>query len=532
MKRLLALSLLAACSDYKVEDLEPSPGQLNNQPEPCITVDPETVQFTDLKVTVDPVQVQDVTVSNACEGDLEIYGIGLSEDDAPFRLGSIGSIFVPSGGQTSFSVTFDPQTANDWTTQVLLDSNDPNWPTKEVQLLATGIAPVIEVTPPVYDFGTPYIGCSYENEWKVRNVGNDTLTVDHFGFAADSDDFAFDPALDVNGELGWTLAPQEEATVYINYQGLDEFADQAYLTVSSSDPFTPQVLVSATGNALYYGDTSDDFAQSLQSSTDIIFTLDRSGSMDDDNALVVANFSTFVNTLTTLDADYHVAVVVDDDGCVRGGSNYIDASFSSSDAEATFSTMADILGNYGSYTEAGYTLAERGLQAANIGPGGCNEGMYRDEAFLSLVHVSDEVEQSSRTYSYYVSLFQAMKANPDDVVINAVAGDYPGGCGSADPGTGYYEGTVATGGLFLSLCTTDWGTHLESLAARSVALRSSFRLSSAPVPQTLEVKVNGTITTSGWRYNAATNAVVFERDHIPAGGSSIDVAYHLMPRCD
>ncbi len=73
------------------------------------------------------------------------------------------------------------------------------------------------------------------------------------------------------------------------------------------------------------------------------------------------------------------------------------------------------------------------------------------------MHVSDEPEQSVNPYTYYVSLFQGMKADPDDVVIHAVAGDYPGGCGSASAGTGYYEATVATGGVFLSICASRLG---------------------------------------------------------------------------
>jgi hypothetical protein len=295
------------------------------------------------------------------------------------------------------------------------------------------------------------------------------------------------------------------------------------------------VLVTAAGTATLYGKNLDVFEQAMKSSTDIMFTLDRSCSMSDDNALVVANFGTFINTMVGLDADYHVSVVVEDDGCVLGSDAYIDNTFSASNAESTFETMSDIyfsLGNYGANTERGFSLAEAGLKSANIGSGGCNEGMYRESAFLSLVHVSDEPEQSVNPYSYYVSLFQGMKADPDDVVINAVAGDYPGGCGSAAPGTGYYEGTVATGGLFLSICATDWGSHLESLAEGSVSINDSFELTQLPVPETIEVTVDGIRTTTGWEYDVALNSVVFERDHIPAGGSTIEIEYHLMPDCE
>jgi len=257
--------------------------------------------------------------------------------------------------------------------------------------------------------------------------------------------------------------------------------------------------------------------------------------MYDDNALVVANFDTFIDTMVGLDADYHIAVVVEDDGCVLGSDAYIDSSFSESDAQRTFETMADInltLGSYGANTERGFSLAEAGLKSSNIGPGGCNDGLYRDDAFLSLVHVSDEPEQSINPYSYYVSLFQSMKGDPDDVVINSVAGDYPSGCGTAMAGDGYYQATVATGGLLLSICATDWGAHLERLPEGSVSIKDSFELTQQPVPQTITVEIDGIKINSGWEYDPGINSVVFERDHIPAGGSEIEVAYHLMPDCE
>jgi len=226
---------------------------------------------------------------------------------------------------------------------------------------------------------------------------------------------------------------------------------------------------------------------------------------------------------------------VQDSGCILGSDVFIDGSFSSSDAQSAFSAMADIDINnssYGSNTERGYMLAEAALSTNNIGIGGCNEGFYRDDAYLSFVFTSDEPDQSTNSWSHYVQLFQSMKNDPEDVVINSVAGDYPSGCGSNQAGVGYFEGTVATGGLFLSICSTDWAQHLEDLAQRSVSIHDSFELTQLPVQQTIEVSLDGINVTTGWDYDASLNSIVFETDHIPAGGSTIDVFYALMPPCE
>lgn len=521
-----------ACSDYEIQDNDKPPSQLDNLPDPCIEVRPEVVDFSEIQVMVDLPQTETVEVHNACEGDLEIYELELDDPMAPFDLGAIDTVLVPEGQSTTFTVTFDPDTSGTWSSKALIGSNDPETPTAEVTLNGTGVAPIIDVDPDSHDFGSPYIGCELEQPYTVSNVGTAELLVDDFQFATASRDFGFDADPSSNGSLPLSIAPTDSVEVFIDYQGLDQFADQAYLTVNSNDPYTPEVLVTATASSTLFGKNLDVYEQAVKPSTDIIFTMDRSGSMSDNNAQVVANFDTFLTTLVGLDADYHVAVVVEDSGCVIG-TPYIDQTFSASAAFSAFETMAAVGGSSGyPFTEAGFTIAETALQSSLISPGGCNYGLYREDATLSLVHVSDEPEQSLNPWGFYVALFQSMKADPDDVIINAVAGDYPGGCSGADAGTGYYEATVATGGLFLSICATDWGSHLESLAEGSITIKKSFVLSQLPVPETIVVMVDGYETTTGWEYDQVNQAVVFERDHIPAGGSTIEIEYHVMPDCE
>ena len=132
---------------------------------------------------------------------------------------------------------------------------------------------------------------------------------------------------------------------------------------------------------------------------------------------------------------------------------------------------------------------EAALSRANLAKGGCNHEFYRPDAALALVGITDEPEQSVNPWSYYVSYLQALKDDPSMVSVNAIAGDFPGGCGGASPGTGLYEGVVATGGLFLSICSTDFGSGLTALAQMGVGLTERQTLSQAPVVDTLEVRV-------------------------------------------
>ena len=185
---------------------------------------------------------------------------------------------------------------------------------------------------------------------------------------------------------------------------------------------------------------------------------------------------------------------------------------------------------------AAFALLEECL-AESVSSNGCNAGLVREDAKLALVGISDEVEQSpgyssnSNYWQTYVSLFQSLKNNPDDLVIHAIGGDAGTGCGNNDPYTGMIEAANATGGLFLSLCATDWGAHLEALAEGSAADLSSFPLTDYPVPETIVVKINGLTTTVGWEYNTSINTIDFDTDYIPEGGSTIDVDYAVYGNC-
>jgi hypothetical protein len=522
--------LAVGCSDYEVVQDSKYQDYAGNSGEPDIAVDPTAIDFGSSAVD-DAVEISEaITVTNEGDEDLHISGVSLLDDDTAFTVGAISSVLIQPGNAAQLTVTFTPESANTSTDVLLIESDDPDESTVEVALEGEGIAPMIDVDPGEYDFGTLYIGCEGLLPVTISNVGNDDLIITDLEYNTGSDDLVFDSYTDVNGDLPWTLSEGEGVEVFVSYLPVDEYEDTAYLMVDSNDPSTPTVMAEQVGMGDEYGNNADVFEQPLQGSTDIIFAVDRSGSMYDEIESVQDNFDTFMTTMSGMDADFHIAATVEDNGCINGSDLWIDSEFSASEATDTITTMINLYGSYGSYTEMAFSLLEACL--AESESGGCNEGLVRDDAKLNLVGVSDEPEQSVNPYSYYVSLFQSLKDDSDDVVFHAIGGDYPSGCGGASAYTGFYESTVATGGLFLSICATDWGAHLEDLAEGSAADLSSFSLTDTPVPDTIVVKVDGVTTTLGWEFNEDDNTVEFEDDYIPDGGSTIEVEYSLYGDCD
>ena len=522
------LLVTAGCGpDYGLGPRDDGSGAGTEAEVPDITVDPGSWDFGEL--AAGETASTSIRILNDGDESLFIANVVLEDADAPYDIGPLGTLMIPPGQATEFSLEFLPATGVTYDVNVLIDSNDPDEPTVAVPITGLGIAPIVDLAPEDYDFGSLYIGCDAQLPITLSNIGNDVLVVDDVEYSTGSDDFVL-----VDDGDDWELDPFQSVELWVDYAPLDEYQDIAYLQVYSNDVATPIARATQSGMGALAGEQTDVFEQPLNGATDILFALDLSGSMGDNIDNVETNFGVFVSTLASMDADYHVAVVTADDGCISypaGTQPWIDNTMALSEQQDVFDAMVNE-GGSGSNTERGFMLLEAALKSSNIGTGGCNEGFYREDASLALVGVSDEPEQSTNPYGYYVSLFQGLKEDSDDVVMHAIGGDYPGGCGTADPYAGFYEATVATGGVFLSICATDFGSHLETLAASSAADLSSFQLTDTPVPETLEVNVNGIPTTIGWSYVGADNEIVFEDDHVPEGGSTIAVTYALYGDCE
>src|SRR5207244_2907917 len=115
----------------------------------------------------------------------------------------------------------------------------------------------------------------------------------------------------------------------------------------------------------------------------------------------------------------------------------------------------------------------------------------RPGAYLYLVFVSDEEDQSSSDVRFYWRTFEDAKGigNDGTVTTAAIMGDVPSnGCG-ATPGARYLSLSKLTGGEVGSICDTSFARTLKSLATNAVGLKRKFALGTRPNLPTLQVTV-------------------------------------------
>jgi hypothetical protein len=516
---LLAIALgLTACSDQNFSSVKDQ----NSGEEPNIDVSPSLLQFGTASRDDDAI-IQTFTIDSIGELDLDVDSIVLDgAQAASFTiLTDVTGLVLPPGTSQDVDVAFVPMGANEQFATATVISNDPDEPLVPVELYGQGAVPELQITPNPIDFGTSYVGCDNEITVEMSNIGTDTLVID--SVSQDGDEPLAMRRVD---SLPITLEPGELANASFVFTPDGEGVYSGVFSVNSNEPAGTRD-VDQIGTGAFAGWYTDRWEIPSDPPTDIMFAIDQSCSMDDDQRRLATNFSTFITLLSSYSNDWQIIIANDDDGCNRTGI----LTPSTPGYQTLFTDQVTRGGDR--FTEALLTVGARAAEAAAYA-GGCNYGFMRPDASLHLVVVSDEPEQStylgSDNWSTLVTRMQTAKGDPGMVKISAIAGDYPGGCGSADAGDGYYQAVQATGGEFISICS-DWAdtATLEALASASI-IQNTYELLQTPLAETISVYVNG-IEVTGWTYDPVENKVTIDSMD-PSDGDVVEISYGGAASCD
>jgi hypothetical protein len=137
----------------------------------------------------------------------------------------------------------------------------------------------INVAPNSYDFGRVPAGEMVEHEFTITNVGQLALDVNQILLNGSQDfvplvqdgDVQKDPRR-IDRDILKTLQPNESMGVFVRYEPQVEGPDQGQLSITSSDPRTPEVNVNLTANGatpcLRFSPGALEFRTSLVNRTD------------------------------------------------------------------------------------------------------------------------------------------------------------------------------------------------------------------------------------------------------------------------
>ncbi len=300
----------------------------------------------------------------------------------------------------------------------------------------------------------------------------------------------------------------------------------------------------------------DIFQQAPTDQVDILWVIDNSNSMQLEQNLLSAGFTSFAEELENTATNFHLGVITTD-------FDYDDSDRGRLVGEPAFLTSDD---DYESLFEERVRVGlngsgkEKGLEAAAyaLSPSmtiGLNRGFLRDEANLLVVFVSDEDDCSDEgalgtadntsCYSQrdklvpvadYVDAFTDLKADRSQVQVGAIVGpdDATALCDDSTlPGRRYIELARLTGGLSGSICETEWSTFLYDLGLNAAGIFTTFELEHGAKPDSIEVTVDGAFVPesgeNGYTYDSTARSITFHGVAIPPRGAEIKVTYTIEP---
>ncbi|MFM2152011.1 MAG: hypothetical protein RL199_446, partial [Pseudomonadota bacterium] len=491
-------------------------------------------------------------------GAVDCYVGALEIDplDEVFRLPS-GAVFgqvVPPGGRLVAEVEFAPPSTaarrgTDYTGVLRLSvaTTQTAQVSQAVSLSGRGADACLRITPGAVDFGiVPPVCQTTERAFTVFNGCSADVSVQGIGLAAGANEFRL-----VTPTLPTRLRAGQQLGFSASYRPVDLGRDDAVVEVRTDQSVTGgrPYKVSLTGATETDGRVVETFVQANTTEADILFVVDDSGSMQDWQDKLAANFASFMAFAQQQGSDYRIGVTTSStsSGCRSSGAEdgrLVPLPGSSTGPRVVVPTLAYPaavfalnvnVGTEGCPTEMGLEGAYLALSEPNVHES--NAGFLRPGAALAVVIVTDAPDQSPRGSDFYVDFFRNLKGpqGANQVSVSAIAWDMLL-CGvnpnEDDPTDVYADVVRRTGGVFDTLCTDNWAASLYRLGQTAFGRRSRFMLTSDPDPATLVVKVNGVTMTPGndWTYGADTHSVDFTAAAVPAVGAAVEVAYGVACR--
>jgi hypothetical protein len=301
---------------------------------------------------------------------------------------------------------------------------------------------------------------------------------------------------------------------------------------------------------------TDLFYQEPTDEVDILWVIDNSISMNDEQVEVGAKFQDFISNLEETGVDFHLGVVTTDlddpdhNGKLQGPEGeplYLSAEVE--DYQAKFSQRVQV-GIDGSDREKGIGAVIKALSEPLVSS--YNSGFLRDGATLSVIFVSDEndctddgelnkYESAMACYDHSDELvrvkdlleaYEALKSEGERILVSGVVGpEITENCDGAKPGFRYEAMADAFGGIKGSICDQDFSVIMDNLGLQVSGEMTSFQLTYSAIEDSMEVLVDDQAvdkdSSQGWTYDPQYAILYFHGDAIPPRGAQIAVEYEV-----
>lgn len=275
-------------------------------------------------------------------------------------------------------------------------------------------------------------------------------------------------------------------------------------------------------------DRTELFTQNVQRSqaVDILWVIDDSGSMSDEQTALAANFEKFINQFLEKDIDFRMAITTTDATSTKNGKMVGDSTKLTS--LAAKANKATFINNFKNYVKVGTrgSGSEQGLKCSESFMSRYSESFLRKDAALAIVFLTDEEDSSPKTVSQYLTNLQALKENHAHVKTHSIITLQKTNSGES-VGARYKELSKSTAGIIGDI-KKDFASTLANIGGEIVTLLDSFALNASPYNDEVEVYVDNVKVEVGYTFNSSQRSITFDKASLPAEGSKIEVRYKVV----
>lgn len=249
---------------------------------------------------------------------------------------------------------------------------------------------------------------------------------------------------------------------------------------------------------------TDIITQTVNPSVDILYMVDNSCSMSNDQQDLSNNFPVFMQHFLNSGLDYHIGVVSSDivenseNGRLQGGLGELYITADQNNQINRFTAMA-VLGAGGHFPEKGIAGVYRSYE---LHGDGFNSGFFRDDSALHVIAVSDEFDYTEPgiiTIDEFINWFDGLKRSADNRSFSAI--EDPNAFDYASYAKPYRRVTASIGGVYWNIQDENWSPALDQLGLRATGLKTEYFLSKLPLETSIEVVVKTPIEGAPGKYS-------------------------------
>jgi hypothetical protein len=276
-------------------------------------------------------------------------------------------------------------------------------------------------------------------------------------------------------------------------------------------------------------DQEETYTQSTQTRPlEILWVIDDSGSMNDEQISLATNFQIFINNFVQNNTDFKMAITTTDTSGTKGGNFITDSNILLNSTQAELDPNA-FINNFQNMIMVGTSGSgyEKGLKASKQSAIK-HPGFFSPDSYLAIVYVSDENDQSEGNATDYINYLQVLKHNHGLTKAYSIVNTN----GSGPTGNGYTQGydryeavSNLTNGS-VSNINGNFSNTLLNISNEIFYLLDKFPLANTPYDKdSIKIFVEGVEQIGNWDYVSSSKVITFHSGHTPTVGSTVKVKY-------